>query len=213
MHEFAKKDAALQALTLIPSDCILGIGTGSTVNYLIAELPKIRSKISAIVSSSNISTEKLRALGFAVSTLNDVGGRLDLYIDGADEINFQQEMIKGGGGALTQEKILAESAQKFICIIDPSKRVKILGKFPLPIEVIPSAKSLVARKLIALGGTPKLRENFTTDQGNLILDIHQLDLTHPKIMEQKINMIPGVVSVGIFAHRVADQVIEGASSS
>jgi ribose 5-phosphate isomerase A len=211
MHEFSKKDAAIKALHFIQPDCILGIGTGSTVNYLISELPQYRSKISAIVSSSKASTEKLVSLGFKVSNLNDVGAQLDLYIDGADEINPQKEMIKGGGGALTQEKILAECAKKFICIIDPSKMVKVLGKFPVPIEVIASAKSLVARKMIALGGTPQLRENFITDQGNLILDIHQLDLTQPRLIEEKINMIPGVVTVGIFAHRTADIVIQGAT--
>jgi ribose 5-phosphate isomerase A len=211
MLEFAKKDAALKALKLIQSDCILGIGTGSTVNFLIDALPSYQSKISAVISSSKASTERLISLGFKVSDLNDVGGQLDLYIDGADEINPEQEMIKGGGGALTQEKIMIECAKKFVCIIDPTKKVNVLGKFPVPIEVIPSARSLIARKMIALGGTPKLRENFMTDNGNLILDIHHLDLTYPKAMEEKINMIPGVVTVGIFAHKTANLVIEGAA--
>ncbi len=199
MFEVEKKDAALQALKFIQPGCVLGVGTGSTVHFFIEALPLYRSKISALVSSSRNTTEKLIALGFEVSDLNDVGSVLDLYVDGADEINPEGIMIKGGGGALTQEKILIEAARKFICIVDPSKCVKVLGKFPVPLEVIPCARGLVARKIIEWGGTPKLRENFITDNGNLIIDAHHLNLSDPKLLEGRLRSIPGIVSVGIFS--------------
>jgi ribose 5-phosphate isomerase A len=199
MFELEKKDAAQKALALIPHDCVLGIGTGSTVHYFIEGLSNYRSKIAAVVSSSKNSTTKLMAQGFKVLDLNEVGSSLDLYVDGADEISPQGVMIKGGGGALTQEKILVEAARQFICIIDSSKCVQTLGKTPIPIEIIPSARGLIARKMIALGATPKLRENFITDNGNLILDVDHLDLSDPKRTETLLNNLPGVVTVGIFS--------------
>jgi len=209
MSEIAKKNAAFQALNYLHSDCVLGIGTGSTVNYFIEALKDHRHKLSAVVSSSEQSTQKLRSLGIPVVELMEVGSQLDLYIDGADEINPQKEMIKGGGGALTREKILAECARQFICIVSPEKCVEVLGKFPLPLEILPLARGLVARKIIALGGTPKLRENFKTDQGNFILDVIGLDLSRPIEMELKLSQIPGVFAAGVFALRPADQILMG----
>jgi ribose 5-phosphate isomerase A len=199
MFETEKKEVAKAALACIPHDCILGVGTGSTVHYFIEGLCDYRSKISAIVSSSKNTTTKLIAQGFNVLDLNDVGSTLDLYVDGADEISPEGIMIKGGGGALTQEKILIEAAKAFICIVDSSKCVTTLGKTPIPIEIIPSARGLIARKLIALGGTPRLREQLITDNGNLILDVSHLDLSNPKRLEALLNNLPGVVTVGIFS--------------
>jgi len=198
--------AARAALDFITDGVVLGVGTGSTVNELIDLLPSVRDKIDTIVSSSRATTERLEKLGFEVSPLNSVGD-IDVYIDGADEATKHMHLIKGGGGALTREKVLAGAARKFVCIIDDSKQVGMLGKFPLPIEVIPMAQSFVARKIVKMRGQPIWRENFITDNGNHILDVHNLQVTNPLEMETRINQIPGVVTVGIFAHRPADVLI------
>jgi len=195
--------AAKASLDYINDDCVLGVGTGSTVNELIDLLPSVKERIQAVVSSSLATTTRLESLGFEVSMLNSVGD-VDLYIDGADEANKHFHLIKGGGGALTREKILAGAARKFVCIIDDSKQVGMLGKFPLPIEVVPMAQSFVARKMVKMRGQPIWRENFVTDNSNHILDIHNLQITNPVEMETRINQIPGVVTVGLFAHRPAD---------
>jgi len=198
-----KRNAAKASLEYIQDGYILGIGTGSTVNALIELLPSVRNKIDAVVSSSVATTEKLEQLGFEVATLNAVGD-LDLYIDGADEATKHMHLIKGGGGALTREKVLAGAARKFVCIIDDSKLVGMLGRFPLPIEVIPMAQSFVSRRLVRMRGQPIWRENFVTDNGNHILDVHNLQITNPLELESRINQIPGIVCVGIFANRPAD---------
>jgi ribose 5-phosphate isomerase A len=204
MDQDAKKLIAAKAsLEYIQNGTTLGIGTGSTVNHLIDLLPGVSDKIEVIVSSSESSTASLQALGFEVSRLNAVGD-LDLYIDGADEATKHMHLIKGGGGALTREKVLAGAARKFVCIIDESKLVGMLGTFPLPIEVLPMAQAFVARKLVKMRGQPIWRENFVTDNGNHILDVHNLSIANPLEMETRINQIPGVVSVGIFSHRPAD---------
>ena len=195
--------AAKAALNHIQNGTILGIGTGSTVNQLIDLLPGVREKIEAVVSSSTASTALLEERGFEVSRLNAVGD-IDLYIDGADEATKHLHLIKGGGGALTREKVLAGAARKFVCIIDDSKLVGMLGTFPLPIEVIPMAQAFVSRKLVKLRGQPIWRENFVTDNGNHILDVHNLSITNPLEMETRINQMPGVVAVGLFSHRPAD---------
>ena len=209
--EEQKKQAALKSLEFIDDDCILGVGTGSTVNHLISALPSVKNKIDAVTSSSEASTKLLEENGFRVDDLSSVGSP-DLYIDGADEITEHFHMIKGGGGALTREKIIAEASRKFVCIIDNSKLVNLLGKFPLPVEVIPMAKSLVARELTKLGGLPELRHDFITDNGNLILDVHNLKILDPVDLEKHINNIPGVVTNGIFAKRSADVMIIGNES-
>ncbi|HJM71900.1 MAG TPA: ribose-5-phosphate isomerase RpiA [Gammaproteobacteria bacterium] len=206
--EEQKKQAALKSLDFIDDDCILGVGTGSTVNHLIEALPSVKNKIEAVTSSSEASTKLLEENGFRVDDLSSVGSP-DVYIDGADEITEHFHMIKGGGGALTREKIIAEASRKFVCIIDGSKLVDLLGKFPLPVEVIPMAKSLVARELTKLGGLPELRHDFVTDNGNLILDVHNLRILDPVDIESQINNIPGVVTNGIFAKRSADVMIIG----
>jgi ribose 5-phosphate isomerase A len=206
--EEQKKQAALKSLDFIDDDCILGVGTGSTVNHLIEALPTVKNKIEAVTSSSEASTKLLEEKGFRVDDLSSVGSP-DVYIDGADEITEHFHMIKGGGGALTREKIIAEASRKFVCIIDGSKLVDLLGKFPLPVEVIPMAKSLVARELTKLGGLPELRHDFVTDNGNLILDVHNLRILDPVDIESQINNIPGVVTNGIFAKRSADVMIIG----
>lgn len=203
-----KKNAAEASLQYIDDGTVLGVGTGSTVNYLIDMLPGVKNRIEAVVSSSNASTDLLRQKGFELSMLNDVG-EVDLYIDGADEATKHRQLIKGGGGALTREKILASAARRFVCIIDDSKQVGMLGAFPLPIEVIPMAQSLVARHLVRFGGQPVWREAFVTDNGNHILDVHNLRISNPPEMETRINQIPGVVTVGIFAHRPADVLLVG----
>jgi ribose 5-phosphate isomerase A len=203
-----KLNAAKASLDYIETDIVLGVGTGSTVNHLIDELPSVRDKIQAVVSSSNASTALLEERGFEISMLNAVGD-LDLYIDGADEATKHLQLIKGGGGALTREKILAGASRRFICIIDDAKQVGMLGAFPLPIEVIPMAQSYIARQLVKMGGQPIWRENFVTDNGNHILDVHNLSITNPLEMETRINQIPGVVTVGLFAHRPADVLIVG----
>ena len=209
--EEQKKQAALKSLEFIANDCVLGVGTGSTVNHLIAALPSVKNKIEAVTSSSKASTMLLEENGFRVDDLSSVGSP-DLYIDGADEITEHFHMIKGGGGALTREKIIAEASRKFVCIIDGSKLVDLLGKFPLPVEVIPMAKSLVARELTKLGGLPELRHNFLTDNGNLILDVHNLKILDPVDLENHINNIPGGGTNGIFAQRSADVMIIGNES-
>jgi len=198
--------AAKASLEFIPDGAILGVGTGSTVNELIDLLPSIRDNIRAVVSSSSATTSRLEALGFEVSRLNFTGD-VDVYIDGADEATKHLQLIKGGGGAMTREKIIAGAARKFVCIIDDSKQVGMLGTFPLPIEVIPMAQSFVARKLVKARGQPIWRENFVTDNGNHILDVHNLQISNPVEMESRINQIPGVISVGLFAHRPADVLI------
>ena len=204
MDQITKKHKVAESvLELIDNDEILGIGSGSTVNILIEYLPKVKNKISRIVSSSLKSTELLKANGFEVVELKSVG-KLSKYVDGADEINKYLQMIKGGGGALTREKILAHNSNRFICIVDDSKKVNVLGAFPLPIEVIPIAQSAVALEVIKMGGRPVLRENFTTDNGNIILDVHNFIIPEPLKLEKKINNIPGVVTNGIFALNHAD---------
>ena len=184
-------------------DGILGIGTGSTTNFFIQELINQKPEIKAIVSSSSASTQLLEESGLEVSELNDVGSP-DFYIDGADEINDRFEMIKGGGGALTREKIIASASKKFICICDSTKKVKLLGKFPVAIEVIPMARSYVARQMVVKGGTPEYRVGFVSDNGNQIIDVRNLKLNVPYDFENEINNIPGVVANGIFAARKAD---------
>lgn len=204
MDQNAKKmSVAKAALEYIKPGTVLGVGTGSTVNCLIDFLPSLKEKIETVVSSSKASTDRLRDLGFEVSPLSDAGD-IDLYIDGADEATKHRQLIKGGGGALTREKILAAASRKFVCIIDDSKLVGMLGEFPLPIEVLPMAQSFVARKLVKMRGQPIWRENFVTDNGNHILDVHNLQITNPVELENRINQIPGVITVGIFAQRPAD---------
>lgn len=206
-----KINAAKASLDFIRDGTTLGIGTGSTVNHLIELLPDIRNRIEAMVSSSMATTERLEKLGFEVSMLNAVGD-VDVYIDGADEATKHLQLIKGGGGALTREKILVGASRKFVCIIDDSKQVGMLGSFPLPIEVIPMAQSFVARKMVKMRGQPVWRENFVTDNGNHVLDVHNLSISNPLEMETRINQIPGVVTVGLFAHRAADVLIVGDDS-
>ncbi len=203
-----KRDAAKAAMEFIEPGTTLGVGTGSTVNYLIEMLPEIRDKIDRVVSSSKASTTLLQENGFEVLTLNEVGD-YDLYIDGADESNKRLQLIKGGGGALTREKVLAAAARRFICIVDDTKLVGMLGSFPLPIEVLPMAQELVSRSMLKMRGQPIWREGFITDNGNHILDIHDLQISNPLEMEARINRIPGVVTVGIFAHRAADILLIG----
>lgn len=204
MDATAKKmSAAKAALEYIETGVTVGVGTGSTVNFLIDFLPSYRERIDAIVSSSSATTERLEKLGFDVATLSETGD-VDLYIDGADEATKHLHLLKGGGGALTREKVLAGAARKFVCIVDDSKLVGMLGKFPLPIEVLPMAQSFVARKLVKMRGQPIWRENYITDNGNHIIDVHNLTISNPLEMETRINQIPGVVTVGLFAHRPAD---------
>jgi ribose 5-phosphate isomerase A len=205
-----KRAAALAALDHIRDGQVLGVGTGSTVDYLIDALPEHVGRLDAIVSSSVRSTERLSSLGIEVAELSRVGD-LDLYIDGADEATEHLQLIKGGGGALTREKVLAGAARRFVCIVDASKLVSVLGKFPLPIEVIPMARSFVARQTIKAGGQPVWRKDFVTDNGNQILDVQNLSITNPKELETRFNQIPGVVTVGLFAHRGADVLLVGES--
>ena len=198
-----KQTVAIAAIEYIKPNSIIGVGTGSTIAYFIAALAKIKHQIEGAVASSIDTEKKLRAIGVPILSLNDVFP-LPLYIDGADEVNKQLQMIKGGGGALTREKIIATTAQKFICIADSTKKVDLLGKFPVAVEVIPMARSYVAREIVKLGGSPVYRENFITDNGNIILDVWNLEILQPKEMEQKLNNITGVVDNGIFAARSAD---------
>ena len=204
-HGEKKRMAANAALQCIKPGTILGVGTGSTVNELIDELPSVRDHIDAVVASSTGTAERLEAAGFEVSELAETGN-LDLYIDGADEANKQFHLIKGGGGALTREKILASAAREFVCIIDDSKWVGVLGKFPLPVEVIPMARSFVARQFVKSRGQPIAREGYLTDNGNEVIDIYNLQITNPVEMESRFNQIPGIVTVGIFANRPADRI-------
>ncbi|MBL8263422.1 MAG: ribose-5-phosphate isomerase RpiA [Xanthomonadaceae bacterium] len=204
-----KRLAAEKALEYVEDGMIVGVGTGSTVAYFIDGLARIKDRIKATVSSSEQSTERLRAHGIEVQDLNATGP-LSLYVDGADECDGHRRLIKGGGAALTREKIIAEASKTFVCIVDPSKQVGILGRFPLPVEVIPMARSLVAREIVRItGGQPVWRDGVVTDNGNWILDVHGLAITDPVGMERDLNQIPGVVSVGLFARRPADVVIVG----
>lgn len=198
-----KRNVAKASLEFIEPGTVLGVGTGSTVNHLIEMLPTVRDRIDKLVSSSRASTDLLEQYGFEVSTLNDVGD-VDLYIDGADEATKRLHLIKGGGAALTREKVLAGAARRFVCIVDESKLVGMLGRFPLPVEVLPMAQAFVARKLVKLRAQPIWREGLVTDNGNHILDVHDLNISNPLEMETRLNQIPGVLTVGIFAHRPAD---------
>lgn len=208
----SKLNAAMQAIdwikTKIDSDSIVGVGTGSTVNYFIDELGKIKNLFKGAVSSSEASTILLKENGIEVFELNDVNEIL-VYVDGADEVDALNNLIKGGGGAHTREKIVASAAREFVCIVDRSKLVKTLGNFPLPVEAIIKSRSYVARELVKLGGRPILREDFLTDQGNQILDVHDLDINDPIFIEQIINLIPGVLDNGVFANCRPGKVIIG----
>ena len=207
MDQNAKKQAVGRAaIKYVESDTIIGVGTGSTVNYFIDALADIKHQIAGAVSSSVASTERLKALGIDVFELNEVDS-LSIYVDGADEVTEHKHMIKGGGAALTQEKIVSAVAKTFVCIVDNSKEVGVLGKFPLPVEVIPMARSYVARELVKLGGDPVYRNGVVTDNGNVILDVHNLEILNPVELEKAINNIPGVVTNGIFALRGADIVL------
>ena len=200
-------EAALQYIApRLERDTVLGIGTGSTVNHFITALGGLRERIDAAVSSSEESSRRLSAVGIAVIDLN-AAGSVDIYVDGADEANHHLQLIKGGGGALTREKIIAQAAREFICIADESKLVAVLGSFPLPVEVIPMARSHAARRLAALGGRPVYRDGFVTDNGNDILDVHGLDLRDPRTMESQIDEIAGVVCNGLFVRRAADRLL------
>lgn len=203
-----KKATAEAALSFVEPGTVVGIGTGSTANFFIDALAGMKDRIKGAVASSEASAERLRSHGIEVFELNSVSD-MPIYVDGADEVNAHREMIKGGGGALTREKIVAAVAGRFICIVDESKVVKRLGEFPLPVEVIPMARSYVARKLAALGGQPVLRENFITDNGNLILDVRNLEIDRAIKLEEHINGIAGVVCNGLFACRPADVVLVG----
>ncbi|MCL2913554.1 ribose-5-phosphate isomerase RpiA [Shewanella corallii] len=203
-----KKAAAQAALTYVEEGSIVGVGTGSTVNHFIDALASMKDDIEGAVSSSEASTERLKALGIEVFDLNSVSN-LSVYVDGADEISPHMAMIKGGGAALTREKIVAAVADKFICIVDNTKQVDVLGEFPLPVEVIPMARSYVARQLVKLGGDPVYREGVVTDNGNVILDVYNLKILNPKELETQINAIVGVVTNGLFAERGADVLLVG----
>ena len=203
-----KKLVAEAALEYVEPGTVIGIGTGSTANHFIDCLAGIKHKIDGTVASSNASAERLAAHGIPVLDLNSVS-ELSVYIDGADESNHHLHLIKGGGGALTREKIVAACSRKFVCIADGSKLVDILGKFPLPIEVIPMARSMIARELVKRGGQPVYREGFTTDNGNEILDVHNMEIMEPVKLEQELNDLPDVVTVGLFAHRPADVLLLG----
>ena len=203
-----KQAAAKAAIAHVPDDCVLGVGSGSTANFFIAELARIKRRIEGAVASSEDTARRLKDLGIRVMDLNGVN-ELPVYVDGADEVTRHLAMIKGGGGALTREKIVAAVARKFICIADASKRVDVLGKFPLPVEVIPMARSYVARELVKLGGHPAWRQNFVTDNGNAILDVHGLSIVNPSELEGALNQIAGVVANGLFARRGADVLLLG----
>ena len=203
-----KQAVAQAAIALVPVGCIVGVGTGSTANYFIDELARIKHKIDGAVASSEASAQRLKKHGIEVLDLNNVSD-LPVYVDGADEITRHLAMIKGGGGALTREKIIAAVARKFVCIADQSKLVDVLGKFPLPVEVIPMARSYVARELTKLGGQPALRQGFTTDNGNVILDVHNLQIVKPLEFESTLNQLTGVVANGLFARRGADVLLLG----
>lgn len=203
-----KQAVARAALEYVEADTVVGIGTGSTANYFIDYLAEIKHKINGTVASSEASAERLRSHGIEVMDLN-TAGELSLYVDGADETNHHAHLVKGGGGALTREKIVAAASRKFVCIVDDTKVVDILGRFPLPVEVIPMARSFIARQLVKLGGEPVYREGFVTDNGNQILDVHGLEIMEPTELEQTLNNLPGVVTNGLFAMRPADAVLVG----
>ena len=203
-----KRAAAEAAVAYVTEGSVLGVGTGSTVNHFIAALARKRVRLEGAVSSSEASARLLKAAGYDVVDLNSTGD-LDLYVDGADEATRHLQLIKGGGAALTREKIVAAASRRFVCIVDRSKLVDVLGRFPLPVEVIPMARSYVARQLVRLGGQPVLREGVTTDNGNAILDVHNLRITDPKALEGEINQIAGVVANGLFARRGADLLLVG----
>ena len=203
-----KRAVAQAAIAYVPDDSVVGVGTGSTANFFIDALGGIKHKIRGAVASSEASAQRLQGHGIKVMPLNDAG-TLPVYVDGADEVTRQLYMIKGGGGALTREKIVAAASKQFICVCDASKLVDVLGAFPLPIEVIPMARSYVARQLVVLGGQPQLREGFTTDNGNLILDVRGLEMLNPVELETSLNHIAGVVTNGLFARRAADILLLG----
>ena len=203
-----KQQAALAAIPYIPEDTVVGVGTGSTVNYFIEALASIKGRIEGAVASSQASATLLRAQGIPVFDLNGVNS-VAVYVDGADEVNKRLQMIKGGGGALTREKIIATVAQRFICIADESKQVELLGAFPLAIEVIPMARSYVGREMVKLGGSPSYREGFVTDNGNIIIDVRNLTIEQPIALEKHLNNITGVVAHGLFAARPADMLLLG----
>lgn len=206
-----KQLAAAAALAYVQEDTVIGIGTGSTVNHFIDALAARKLRIRGAVSSSEASTERLKGHGIDVLDLNSTGD-LDLYVDGADESDLHLRLIKGGGAALTREKIVAAASRRFVCIADESKLVEVLGRFPLPVEVIPMARSYVARQIVNLGGHPVWRERVITDNGNHIIDVHNLHIVDPKGLETTLNQIAGVVTVGLFAHRPADVLILGTDS-
>lgn len=203
-----KRAAAKAAIAHVPHDCVLGVGSGSTANFFIAELAAIKQHIEGAVASSEATAARLKDLGIRVLDLNGVN-ELPVYVDGADEVTRHLAMIKGGGGALTREKIVAAVARKFVCIADATKLVDVLGKFPLPVEVIPTARSYVARELVKLGGHPEWRRNFVTDNGNVILDVHGMTILDPAGLEGTLNQIAGVVTNGLFARRGADVLLLG----
>ena len=206
--EDMKKRAAEAALAFIENDMVVGVGTGSTVNYFIDGLARLKGRIEGAVSSSEATTQRLKAHGIPVLDLN-AAGPLPLYVDGADEATRHLQLIKGGGGALTREKIVAAASERFICIIDEAKLVDVLGAYPLPVEVIPMARSYVGRELLRRGGQPVLRERFVTDNGNLIIDVHNLSILEPAKLEAELNNIAGIVTVGLFARRPADLLLLG----
>jgi len=203
-----KKAVAKAAIDYVETGTIIGVGTGSTANFFIDELARIKGKIDGTVASSVASADRLKGHGIPVLDLNSVDS-ISVYVDGADESNHHLHLIKGGGGALTREKIVAAVSRKFVCIADESKLVSVLGKFPLPVEVIPMARSYVAREIVKLGGQPVLREGFTTDNGNVILDVHNLEIMEPVKLEETLNHITGVVTNGLFARRPADVLLLG----
>jgi ribose 5-phosphate isomerase A len=207
-----KQAVARAAIAYIGDDQVIGVGTGSTVNFFIDELARVKHRIEGAVASSVATAERLKRLSIPLVDLNHYD-QIALYVDGADECNHHLQLIKGGGGALTREKIVAEVAKKFVCIADESKYVLGLGRFPLPVEVLPMARSLVARRLVKLGGDPVYRQGFVTDNGNVILDVHNLRIDEPLAMEQTINNLVGVVSVGLFAARPADVLLLGRAAS
>jgi ribose 5-phosphate isomerase A len=206
-----KQQAAAAALALLPAGGVLGVGTGSTVNHFIDGLATMRERIAGAVSSSEASTRRLLAHGIPVLDLNEAG-ELEVYVDGADEATRRLHLVKGGGGALTREKIVAAASRRFVCIVDEQKLVERLGRFPLPVEVIPMARAHVARQLARLGGEPVWREGFVTDNGNHILDVRGLDIPDPVALEGEINQLAGVVTVGLFARRPADVLLVGTST-
>ena len=205
-QQIQKQRVAEAAVDYVQPYSVLGVGTGSTVNCFIQALAASGKEIEAAVSSSEATTKLLQSHGIEVRDLN-LAGTLDMYIDGADEFDLHRRLIKGGGGALTREKIIAGASRRFVCIVDESKKVGVLGKFPLPVEVIPMARSYIARQLVAMGGQPELRQDFITDNGNVILDVHNMDLVDPVGVEKTLNKLPGVVTCGLFALRPADAVL------